>query len=122
MARIYATTTDTDQATEDQLARASLAVDRALIGALYNTDTDGMPTDTDTITALKEATIAQARAIAANDLGPNLKSASIGSSSYSYDTATPNGLSLQYGGGLCPDAAAILQLAGLTPAGVTIHG
>lgn len=118
----YATTTDTDLATEDQLERASLAVDKALIGALYDTDNDGLPTDTTVAEALKKATILQARAIAAVDAGPALKSASVGSASYSYADRIPDGLTLPAGGGLCPDAESVLQLAGLTPAGVSIYG
>jgi len=122
MARVYVTAAEYGDATDDQLARASLAVDRALIGAIYDTDSNGMPTDADVLAAIKRATIAQARAIAAVDGGPLLKSASIGSASYSYDTRTPDGLTLPAGGGLCPDAAAELQLAGLTPTGVIIYG
>lgn len=41
--------------------RASLAIDKALVGARYDIDVDGLPTDADLITALKEATCAQAR-------------------------------------------------------------
>lgn len=119
---IYATTTDTDLATEDQLERASLAVDRALIGALYDTDSTGMPTDPKILAALKQATIFQARAIAAVDAGPGLKSSSLGSASYSYADRIPDGITLPAGGGLCPDAESVLQLAGLTPAGVIVYG
>ncbi len=118
---IYATTTDTTGVSEDQLERASLAVDKALIGALYDTDNDGAPTDPDVVDALKRATIFQARAIAAAEV-PSLKSASIGSASYSYADRIPDGLTLPAGGGLCPDASAALQLAGLTPAGVIVYG
>ena len=122
MSRIYATSANTDKATDDQLVRASLAVDRALIGALYDTDAAGMPTDTEIAEALKQATILQGRAIALVDQGPALKSASLGSSSYSYADRIPDGLTLPAGGGLCPDAATVLQLAGLTPAGVIVYG
>jgi hypothetical protein len=41
--------------------RASLAIDKALVGARYEVDDDGLPTDADLVTALKEATCAQAR-------------------------------------------------------------
>lgn len=44
------------------LASASRAVDRMLtvLGAIYDVDTDGVPTDTSVIVALREATCAQA--------------------------------------------------------------
>jgi hypothetical protein len=109
--------------TEDQIRRASLAVDRALIGALYATDDQGMPTDPDVVEALRDATVAQTRAIASTETGgPALKSATIGRASYTYVDATPGGLTLPAGGRLCPDATTILQLASLVPAGVEVRG
>lgn len=108
-------------ATDRQLADASLAVDKALIGAIYNTDSDGLPTDPNLLAAMKRATIAQARAIISAS-AQTLKSASIGSASYSYADPIPNGITLPAGGGLCPDALTELQLVGLTPTGVIING
>ena len=127
MARIYVdatefhTTTGLD-VTEDQLRRASIAVDRALIGALYATDADGIPTDTTVLAAVKDATIAQAGALIAAEGTRVLKSASVGSASYTYADPIPGGSTLPKGGGLCPDAHAALQVAGVLPAGIDTRG
>lgn len=43
------------------LRDASEVLDELLIGAMYATDADGMPTDPDVVDALKRATCAQAR-------------------------------------------------------------
>lgn len=43
------------------MSKASLQIDRALIGAVYTTDGAGLPTDTVLIEALRDATCAQAR-------------------------------------------------------------
>lgn len=127
MARSYITTADYlaatgNPATEDQIRRASLAVDRALIGAIYATDTDGIPTDAGVLAAVKDATLAQVAAVATAEGTRTLKSASIGSASYTYADPIPGGRTLPAGGGLCPDAYAALQVAGVLPAGVDIRG
>lgn len=41
--------------------RASLSIEKALVGAIYDTDVTGMPTDTTLIGVFKDATCAQAR-------------------------------------------------------------
>jgi hypothetical protein len=41
--------------------RASLAIDKALVGAIYTTDVDGLPTDAALLEVFKDATCAQAR-------------------------------------------------------------
>lgn len=43
------------------MTRASLEIDKALVGARYETDDDDMPTDADLIDVLRDATCAQAR-------------------------------------------------------------
>lgn len=43
------------------MTRASLEIDKALVGARYEVDDDDMPTDTELLAALKDATCAQAR-------------------------------------------------------------
>jgi hypothetical protein len=43
------------------MAKASLEIDKALVGACYETDDDGMPTDSDVREAFRDATCAQAR-------------------------------------------------------------
>lgn len=110
------------QTTPDQLQRASLAVDRALIGALYDTDADSVPTNAAVLQAVKDATTAQARAIVAAEGAQVLKSASIGSASYAYADPIRGGITLPAGGGLCPDALAALQVAALLPVGVITYG
>jgi hypothetical protein len=70
VARVYATLADYvawsgDQITPPErvtwlLARASEDVDRALIGAVYPVNTNGMPTDAADVETFKEATCAQA--------------------------------------------------------------
>lgn len=64
----YATTADLDTYLGDEaapanaatlLGRASVYVDDLLIGAVYATDEDGNPTDTDVAEALQQATCAQ---------------------------------------------------------------
>lgn len=69
-ARVYATVADyrawsLDTFTPDPrvgvlLRQASAAVDRALLAAVYATDTNGYPTDTSIIDTLNQATCAQA--------------------------------------------------------------
>lgn len=124
--RMYATLADYQDSetppTEDQIRRASLAVDEALIGAIYEVDADGMPTDTVLLQATKDACMAQVAALAAAETSPTLTAASIGSASYSFAAKIPDGLTLPAGGGLCADAARFLQIAGLSPVGVITYG
>lgn len=127
MARIYATPLEVGavgvEASADQCRRASLAVDTALIGAWYDTDDDGMPTDAAVLEAVKQAAIAQCRAIIANEATDQpLKSASIGGASYTYADRADSGLTLPTGGGLCADAANELRVAGVLPVGVVSYG
>lgn len=67
MARVYATQADYQQWTGDNaatvapsvLARASRLIDRALVGAVYVVDSQGLPTDTPITEALRDAVCAQ---------------------------------------------------------------
>lgn len=72
MARVYATAADliaygappsvtlpTGAEADRKLKRASEKVDRALLSAVYDTDTNGMPTDANITEAFKLATCAQ---------------------------------------------------------------
>lgn len=81
MVRLYATAADLtayddtvtipDAKAERLLRLASLTVDRLLTGRCYDTDTDGMPTVADDISALRDATCAIVlEANAANVLTP----------------------------------------------------
>lgn len=111
------------EVTPDVLCRASLAVDAALIGAMYDTGTDGTPTDADVLAALGSAASYQARAIVANEAAVQpLKSASLGGASYTYADRADTGLTIPKGGGLCPAAVAVLRVAGLLPVGVVSYG
>lgn len=112
----------TDSITADQAGRASLAVDAALIGAVYSTDQGGMPTDPQILEALRDATRCQARALAAAEGRMEAKSASIGSASFTLVERIPGGLTLPPAGGLCPDAVRVLHVAGLTPVRVSSVG
>ncbi|MFE7853747.1 hypothetical protein [Streptomyces sp. NPDC057403] len=67
MGRVYAASADYAEFTgqtapagiERLLARASEDIDSALLTAVYSTDADGMPTETDVIEALRDAVCAQ---------------------------------------------------------------
>lgn len=50
---------DTAAAVDAKLRKASRFIDSVLIGALYETDTNNLPTDTGALAALKAAVIAQ---------------------------------------------------------------
>lgn len=122
MARVYATLADyrtwsSDAITPDArvtwlLARASEDVDRALIGAIYPVDTNGMPTDTNDIATFNEATCAQAAF--RNELGDDTGAASRN------DSTSIGGISIHRAQGtaaqamppLGPEALKILHLAG----------
>lgn len=80
------------------LRSASLLVDRALIGAIYSTDTDGVATDATVLEALSDATCTQAATWAALGIDPTAGPAgatagqvvrkSIGSATVEYDKGT----------------------------------
>lgn len=128
---VYATSADLTKWTgttapdnADQLLRtASLAVRNATKTARYDVDTDGLPTDADTLQAFKDATCAQAAALAAAKVDPAaggvLKagvatSKSVGSASIGYaDSAAAAAAKQALLTSLCPDAASILTQAGL---------
>lgn len=74
----YATTSDyrwftddePDELTRGLLVAASRRIDRALLGACYDVDDAGLPTDSDVTAALRDATCAQAEDwIDSGDLG-----------------------------------------------------
>lgn len=61
--RIYSTSTTLDPAA---LRAASRVVDKLLLGRVYDTDADGMPTDPDVVDAMAEATESIAGALEAS--------------------------------------------------------
>lgn len=106
------------------LRSASLTVRRGTLSAVYLVDSDGAPTNTDDLDAFRDATCAQAAALAANGIDPAagpggdlgmIQSTSIGSASVTFasDSATA-GLRRSLLTDLCPEAAEILSSAGLT--------
>lgn len=97
------------------LARASEILDGALIGAVYKTDaTTGMPTDTDVVDALRNATCAQVQfmAVVQDETGAlaGFSSVSVGGVSYTTNTGSGSGPNR-----LAPQAVTVLQVAGLLP-------
>ena len=126
--RAYVTATEYNTATGGaathyQIQRASLAIDEALVGMLYDTDVNNLPTDADVLQAVKDATVAQLVALTtAESSQGSLKAASIGSASYTLDAPPSTGLVLPSGGGLCEDAIRILRQAGLLAATVALYG
>jgi hypothetical protein len=118
--RVYATTADLANYLEAAppegarrlLRRASRRVDDALLTALYDVDTAGMPTDPLVITALRDATCAQVEYWATSGADP-------GGADAVYDEVAIGSarLSRRSTGGppagvrLCADAAEILRLA-----------
>lgn len=122
MARIYATIANyrawsLDAITPDdrvtwQLARASEDIDRALIGAVYPVDANGMPTDADDIQTFQDATCAQVafRQELSDDTGAASRN----------DSTSIGGISIHRAAGtaalamppLGPEALKILHLAG----------
>lgn len=131
MARAYLTDTEypsqlldsgyvVDSATVARIVeRASLAVDSALVGVWYETDADQLPTDATILAAVKDATRYQADAIlddlliGLGEKAPRVKSAQIGSASYTLDGSTSAAGTLPVDGTLCPDAVRALKVAGL---------
>ena len=105
------------------LRSASLLVRRETKTAVYWTDTTGLPTDTALVTALRDATTAQAAAWAAAGIDPTggaatvtglPKSSSIGSGSIDFGTREGSDTDrAALADQLAPDAAQILADAGL---------
>lgn len=103
------------------LRTASLIVRRVTRTAVYATDTTGLPTDTDTIDAFRDATCAQAAAMDANGVDPlagqagasqEVASTSIGSASVSFVAGSGSAAAALLSD-LCAEAAMILGEAGL---------
>jgi hypothetical protein len=89
--------------------RASMAVDKALVGAIYDTDSTGMPTDTTLVEVFKDATCAQARPL----VDAFLSAQSPWGKDAKLDTYYVE--RLQQEGALTVEAFDILRSAGLLP-------
>lgn len=134
MARVYATQNDYRAWAEKPdavvsgavLARASLAIDNALIGARYAHDAAEMPTEPKIIEAMRDATCAQVQwydetgDTTGSGAADRFQSASIGSAGYTRGY-TGAGSAAGSGTGLAPTAAEILKVAGFT-VGLYVHG
>ena len=119
------------------LRSASLLVDRALIGAIYTTDDDGVATDATVLQALQDATCAQAATWAALGIDPTGGAAgatagqvvrkSIGSATVEYDRgstgrSTAGDARADAAVTLTDEAAQILANAGLLTTRVWTYG
>lgn len=100
----------------DLLRTASLMVAAATRTAVYATDATGLPTDTDTRDAFKQAAAAQAAFLDANGIVPQAGeaglaevSSSIGDASVTFSSAALTGALST----LCSEAMIILSQAGL---------
>jgi hypothetical protein len=109
----------------DKLLRnASRAVDVLLVGVLYDTDVDGMPTDDDVAAAMSEATCAiaaEAAALGTLDAGSTqtYESVSIGNVSLQNLQGASDSDSPSVGGMLIP-AVALLALNSIGPVRVWV--
>lgn len=102
---------------DDRLAIASRDIDWLVMTAVYDTDEDGAPTDTDVAEALRDATIAQASwgidpsaGLADGDLPAGFTSVSLGSASMTKAKATPEVVI----GGIAYNPRVLMILHGLT--------
>lgn len=103
------------------LRSASILVREATVSAVYDVDDDNLPTDTDILTAMRDATCAHAAALDAASIDPlaagteaGISSTSIGGAAISYlghvgSEARRQALATS----LAPEAALILRAAGL---------
>lgn len=103
------------------LQRATEQIDVALVGAVYRTDADGMPTDAGLANVLTRATSAQAQYLIAHNDDANVKreyaSISMGGASYSRAAA----MQAPALPPIAPQALAILRVAGILPAAPLIN-
>lgn len=120
------------------LRSASLLVDRALLAAVYDTDSAGAPTDSGVSQALTEATCAQVATWVALGIDPvagpagatagQVVSKTIGSARIEYDRGTSTGQSATgsarqaAANTLTDDAVQILATAGLLTTRVWTYG
>ncbi|GAA1454137.1 hypothetical protein [Nocardiopsis tropica] len=101
------------------LRDASLAIDGLLIGAVYETDTDGKPTDQHVIDTLRDATCAQATfkpkgSNTPSDPGGKLASVKVDKVSKTYAVSPTTGAVVEET--YSSQAVSILRIEGLIPA------
>lgn len=95
------------------LERASDKVDELLIGAEYETDDEGNPTETLVISALKKATLAQAHYMTAagDETNASQQFTSVTQGSISYARSAEAASQSRFSS----DAVGVLRVAGLLP-------
>lgn len=103
------------------LQRATEVIDRALIGAVYATDADGMPLDAGVLNVFMRATCAQAQFILANNDFANVKSQYSSTSMGGVSQTRASSAQNQMFPPLAPQAAAILQVAGVLPSAPLVN-
>jgi hypothetical protein len=119
-----------DRAPEDLdrrvLVRASQRVDAALIGAVYDVDEAGMPTDPETLAALRDATCAQVHYWQQQGDKTGTGTATQWGSVKIGDVQLGNPTTAAGGGGsagtLCAEADDVLRVAGLLPVSPWLFG
>lgn len=121
----YATFLGTDPApanTERLLRRASVTIDSLLVGAVYQTDTNGLPTDADLLEVIKECVCLQAQFITAlgDETGAMQNVSKMTLGNQSIDRAFP----VTTGGTprLSPDVLDLLRIHGLHPISPLLWG
>lgn len=118
----WATTEPPAGELDSYLMRATRAVERMTVTAVYNTDTAGMPTDTAIREAFRDATCAQVAYWAnTGDIDGSVAaggSMSIGSVSLGATAKMSTDVRARQDARYAPEAVSILMLAGLTPTGV----
>ena len=103
------------------LRRSSEVIDRALIGAVYQTDADSMPMDAGVIDVLMRATCAQTQFVLANNDFANVKSQYASTSMSGVSQTRASAAQGQIFPPLAPGAAQILQVAGVLPTAPLIN-
>ncbi|WP_371538387.1 hypothetical protein OG210_21890 [Streptomyces sp. NBC_00466] len=104
------------------LSRASTKLDQLLIGAVYKTDTDGLPTDPALAAVFREAVCIQAHYISA--LGDETGANANVNQMHVGNQRVFRALSLVGGGTprISPDMLALLQTSGLLPINPIVWG
>ena len=111
-----------DAKVEDKLPRASLRLDELLIGAFYDTDDTGAPTDELTAEVFMRATCAQAQFMVARDDDTGAKggmqNVSVGGVSYSRAQESTGVGADRF----APEAVSILRTEGILPVNPVTYG
>lgn len=109
---------------ERLLDRASELIDEMLIGAIYETDADGEPTDPADIDTLKKATCAQAQYMAAlgDETGALAQFTSASAGAVSFGRAIGSTGKATAASRYAPQAVTVLRTAGFLPVSVLNAG